>query len=71
MGADDCAARASSHAVGALAELEEEMCAGIGEGQKSPDRLDALVWAVSDLMPRRRVEPRIRILQILLSPCLA
>ena len=24
------------------------MCSAIGEGQKSPDRLDALVWAVSD-----------------------
>jgi phage terminase large subunit-like protein len=48
--------------VGAFAELEDEMCSGIGEGQKSPDRLDALVWAVSDLMLRRRAEPRVRIL---------
>lgn len=48
--------------VGAFAELEDEMCSAIGEGQKSPDRLDALVWAVSDLMLRRRVEPRVRIL---------
>jgi phage terminase large subunit-like protein len=48
--------------VGAFAELEDEMCAGIGEGRKSPDRLDALVWAVSDLMLRKRAEPRIRIL---------
>ena len=48
--------------VGAFAELEDEMCSSIGEGQKSPDRLDALVWAVSDLMLRRRVEPRVRIL---------
>lgn len=48
--------------VGAFAELEDEMCSGIGEGQKSPDRLDALVWAVSDLMLRRRVEPRVRML---------
>ena len=50
-----------SHA-GAFPELEDEICAGIGKGRKSPDRLDALVWAVSDLMLRRRVEPRIRIL---------
>ena len=35
--------------VGAFAALEDEMCSAIGEGQKSPDRLDALVWAVSDL----------------------
>jgi phage terminase large subunit-like protein len=48
--------------VGAFAELEDEMCSAIGEGQKSPDRLDALVWAVTDLMLRRRAEPRIRIL---------
>jgi phage terminase large subunit-like protein len=48
--------------VGAFAELDDEMCSAIGEGKKSPDRLDALVWAVSDLMLRRRAEPRIRIL---------
>ena len=48
--------------VGAFAELEDEMCSAIGEGKKSPDRLDALVWAVSDLMLRRRAEPRLRIL---------
>jgi phage terminase large subunit-like protein len=48
--------------VGTFPELEDEMCSAIGEGQKSPDRLDALVWAVSDLMLRRRAEPRVRIL---------
>jgi phage terminase large subunit-like protein len=48
--------------VGAFAELEDEMCSAFGEGTESPDRLDALVWAVSDLMFRRWVEPRIRIL---------
>lgn len=48
--------------VGAFPELEDELCSGIGEGRKSPDRLDALVWAVSDLMLRRRAEPRITIL---------
>jgi phage terminase large subunit-like protein len=45
--------------VGAFPELEDEMCSVISEGKKSPDRLDALVWAVSDLMLRRRAEPRI------------
>lgn len=35
---------------GHFAELEAEMCSYAGiSGQKSPDRLDALVWAVSDL----------------------
>ncbi len=48
--------------VGGFAELEDEMCSAIGEGAKSPDRLDALVWAVTDLMLRRRAEPRIRVL---------
>jgi predicted phage terminase large subunit-like protein len=46
--------------VGAFASLEDEMCSVIGEDGASPDRLDALVWAVSDLMLRRRAEPRVR-----------
>jgi phage terminase large subunit-like protein len=46
--------------VGSFPELEDEMCNVIGEGANSPDRLDALVWAVSDLMLKRRVEPRVR-----------
>jgi phage terminase large subunit-like protein len=48
--------------VGAFAELEDEMCSAIGLATKSPDRLDALVWAVSDLMLRRRAEPMVRII---------
>ena len=48
--------------VGAFPELEDEMCSAIGLATKSPDRLDALVWAVSDLVLRRRAEPRVRIL---------
>ena len=50
-----------SHA-GALPELEDEMCDfgpdGLSGGA-SPDRVDALVWALTDLMLRRG-EPRIR-----------
>ena len=50
--------------VGAFPELEDEMCSFIGAGDKperSPDRLDALVWALSDLMlARPRAAPRIR-----------
>ena len=45
--------------VGSFAELEDEMCSVIGEG-KSPDRLDALVWAVTELMLRQKNEPRVR-----------
>jgi phage terminase large subunit-like protein len=45
--------------VGAFPELEDEMCTAIDDG-KSPDRLDALVWAVTDLMLRKKIEPRVR-----------
>jgi phage terminase large subunit-like protein len=45
---------------GVFPELEDEMCSAIRGGSKSPDRLDALVWAVTDLMLRRRPEPRVR-----------
>ncbi|WP_407664527.1 DNA-packaging protein [Microvirga pudoricolor] len=50
--------------VGALPELEDELCdfgpSGLASG-RSPDRLDALVWALTELMLRRD-EPRIRVL---------
>jgi phage terminase large subunit-like protein len=45
--------------LGAFRELEDEMCSVIGEGE-SPDRLDALVWAVTELMLKKRPEPRVR-----------
>lgn len=39
------------HHVGMLAELEDQLCTwDAGTGQKSPDRLDALVWALTNLM---------------------
>ena len=38
------------HHVGALPELEDQMCSFLPEGnEKSPDRVDALVWALTDL----------------------
>jgi len=44
-------------------ELEDQMCdfepSGLSSG-RSPDRLDALVWAVTELTARPRPEPRIR-----------
>jgi phage terminase large subunit-like protein len=47
-----------------LEALEDQMCdfgvTGLSSG-RSPDRLDALVWAATDLM-RRRARPRITIL---------
>lgn len=50
------------HHVGSLAALEDEMCLFGVEGGHSPDRVDALVWALSDLAPgRERVGPRVRV----------
>jgi phage terminase large subunit-like protein len=52
--------------VGAFPELEDELCGLIFGGGyegpgRSPDRADALVWAMSELMlGRRAVEPRVR-----------
>jgi phage terminase large subunit-like protein len=49
---------------GAFPELEDELCAMTydgfeGEGT-SPDRADAMVWAMTELFGRVRAEPRIR-----------
>ncbi len=36
--------------VGGFAELEDQMCNWVpGSGQSSPDRVDALVWAITEL----------------------
>lgn len=37
------------HHVGTLAELEDEMCGWVPMEGKSPNRIDALVWALADL----------------------
>ncbi|MEM9972044.1 MAG: terminase family protein [Pseudomonadota bacterium] len=49
--------------VGGLPKLEDEMCSFDADGQSdghSPDRLDALVWALTSLMQSARSAPRIR-----------
>jgi len=50
------------HHVGVLPELEDEMCrftpTGL-QGGHSPDRIDALVWAVTELM-QESAQPRLR-----------
>jgi phage terminase large subunit-like protein len=48
--------------VGAFPELEDEMCSLTLKqtGTLSPDRLDALVWALTELLLRQTGEPRIR-----------
>ena len=49
--------------VGEYPELERQMCDfaadGLSQG-KSPDRLDALVWAITELMLTTRIQPAIR-----------
>jgi phage terminase large subunit-like protein len=49
--------------VGAFPALEDEMCDfgpdGLSGG-RSPDRVDALVWALTELMLRAPLEPRVR-----------
>jgi phage terminase large subunit-like protein len=53
--------RGRVHHVGAFPDLEDQMCefepTGLASG-RSPDRLDALVWALSDLL--RADTPRVR-----------
>jgi phage terminase large subunit-like protein len=53
------------HHVGSFPKLEDQMCAmtpdfDANAAGYSPDRLDALVWAMTDLMTGHRSEPRIR-----------
>jgi phage terminase large subunit-like protein len=47
------------HHVGAFAELEDQLVTYDGTGQ-SPDRLDALVWALNHLFPVKRAKPMVR-----------
>ena len=47
--------QARVHHVGAFPELEDEMCSWI-QGDESPNRIDALVQAITDLMPTRKRE---------------
>jgi phage terminase large subunit-like protein len=51
--------RGEAHHVRAFAELEDQMCQFDGTGP-SPDRMDALVWALTDLASGERAEPKVR-----------
>lgn len=42
------------HHVGCFAALEDEMISWTPDAQQSPDRMDALVWALTDLMATRK-----------------
>jgi phage terminase large subunit-like protein len=46
--------------VAAFPKLEDQMTNFTGEGSKSPDRLDALVWALWDLMLRPKSAPGVK-----------
>ena len=46
------------HHLGVFPELEDQMCSYDGDGE-SPDRMDALVWAITDLA-NKTPEPRAR-----------
>ncbi len=50
--------------VSALSLLEDQMCRFTTDGNmhKSPDRVDALVWALTELSEPARGEPRVRML---------
>ena len=41
------------HHVGRFPDLEEQMVSYTGKGMKSPDRMDALVWALTDLSEKQ------------------
>jgi len=50
------------HHVGSFADLEDQMCNYDGTGE-SPDRMDALVWALAELIPPvKRGNPKVRTL---------
>lgn len=52
--------RGSVHHAGVFAELEDQMCQYDGTGS-SPDRMDALVWALADLFANSRpMNPKVR-----------
>ena len=54
--------RGQVHHVGAFPSLEDQLTSYTGDSSSSPDRLDALVWALTDLMLRATAPLRIRTL---------
>lgn len=48
-----------AHMVGGFAELEDEWCGWVpGSSARSPDRLDASVWAAVELFPELGIKPQ-------------
>lgn len=57
-----------AHHAGAFPALEDELCGLVAGGGyegpgRSPDRADALVWAMHELMLRRRGRPGVRVVE--------
>jgi phage terminase large subunit-like protein len=52
------------HHVGTFSELEDQMCTWVPgmESEESPDRMDALVWALTELLVQPEPEVRVRTL---------
>lgn len=48
------------HHVGVFADLEDQLCSFVPGQASSPDRLDALVWAFTDLLLGPDATPRVR-----------
>ncbi len=48
--------------VDGFAKLEDQLTSYVSGAAKSPDRLDALVWAITDLLLTSAAEPRFRVL---------
>ena len=48
------------HHVGCFPALEDQMCDWVAGTPESPDRMDALVWAITDLDLRQMQRIRLR-----------
>ena len=57
------------HHVGELEKLETQMCIWTPEDPKSPDRLDALVWALTDLLEGSNLQGYLNNLAVFCQNC--
>jgi len=57
------ASKPAGRLAGHFPELEDQLCALTWTGYHapgSPDRADAMVWAMTELFDKERAEPRVR-----------
>jgi phage terminase large subunit-like protein len=57
------------HHVGYFAELENQMCEWTPDSNESPDRLDALVWALTELSTGGSAMSALAFMSILCPSC--